>query len=116
MSRVGPDSLSSGDDLGVALDAAHAAATAAEKAFAEISRIADARTRARARAKPVPEPSARLSRQRALDAARSGLASLRLALEADPSNPSLKRAIEEAERAVTQLEHGLAADRPPSAR
>jgi hypothetical protein len=103
-----------GDDLDVALDAARATATAAEKVLAELSRIAQARTQVRG--KPAPEPPARLSRRRALDAARSGLASLRLALEADPSNPSLKRAIEEAEHAVTQLEHGLAPDRPPSAR
>ncbi len=91
-----------------------AAARAANKAVAEISRLAQARRQVRG--KPSPEPPARLSRRRALDAARSGLASLRLALEADPSNRSLKRAIEEAEDAVTQLEHGLAPDRPPSAR
>jgi hypothetical protein len=113
-SRVVPDSAPMGDDLDVALDAARAAATAAEKTLAELSRIAQ--TRARVRAKPVPGPSGRLSRQRALDAARSGLASLRLALEADPSNASLKRAIEEAEHAVAELERGLAPNRSPSAR
>jgi Planctomycete cytochrome C/WD domain, G-beta repeat len=113
-SRTVPDSPAVGDDLDVALDAARAAATAAERALAELSRVAQARTRVRG--KPLAEPPARLSRRRALDAARNGLAALRLALEADPSNPSLKRAIEEAEHAVTQLEHELARDRPPSAR
>jgi hypothetical protein len=113
-SRAVPDSPPTGDDLDVALASARAAATAAEKAVAEISRIAMARSRAGGT--PAPGRDARLSRQRALDAARSGLASLRLALEADPSNVSLQRAIEEAERAVTQLEHGLAPVRPPSAR
>jgi hypothetical protein len=113
-SRAAPDSPPMGDDLDVALDAARATATAAEKVLAELTRIAQARSQVRGQ--PAPEPPAHLSRRRALDAARSGLASLRLALEADPSNPSLKRATEEAEHAVTQLEHGLAPDRPSSAR
>jgi hypothetical protein len=46
----------------------------------------------------------------------SGLASLRLALEADPSNSSLKHAVEETERAVTQLEKELGPERLPSIR
>lgn len=114
LSRAVPDSPPIGDDLDVALDAARKAATAAEKAVAEISRIAQARSRARGTS--APEPPSRPSRRQALDAARSGLASLRIALEADASNPSLKRAVEVTEHAVTELEHGLASDTPSPTR
>jgi WD40 repeat protein len=100
-----PDSISTRDDLDVALYSARAAAVAAEKTVTELSRIAQARSRASSEAGP--DASARRSQLEARDAASRGLASLRAALSADPDNLPLKRAILETEQAVQQLERRI---------
>jgi hypothetical protein len=110
--RRTPDSAPNGDGLDLALSSARAAVAAAEKTVADLSRIA--RARARAKQGPGREEESRISALEALDAANLGLKSLRAALAADPDNISLKRAIQEADKAVGQLEERLGRERPTS--
>ena len=113
-SRRIPDAPPLRDDLDAALAAARAAAAAAERTVAELSRVARARSRPRSGAGQL-EP-ARHSHLEARDAANRGLESLRTALAAAPDNPALKRAISEAEQAVRELEGELAKDHSSTGR
>jgi hypothetical protein len=100
------------DDLDAAIASARTAAAAAEKALADLSRLA----RSRAVARPGRESRSGHSVAEALEAANAGLASLRAALANDPDNETLTRAITEAERAVRDLERKRNDRRPASSR
>jgi WD domain, G-beta repeat len=104
-----------GDDLDAALASARAAAVAAEKTVADLSRLA--RSRSRTTDSTDPRNAAPSSVLEALDAARAGLTSLRAALAADPGDAAMARAVAETERAVRLLEEKrdrmrTAAERP----
>jgi hypothetical protein len=101
------------DDLDAAIASARAAAAAAQKTLADLSRL----SRSRAGSTTGRDRRSTPSVLEALDAANTGLASLRAALAHDPDNEALSRAIAEAERAVRRLEQkrgdrGSASSRP----
>jgi hypothetical protein len=90
------------EDLQTALDAARAAASAAERTVATLSRLAPAQTRLHGEAVsrgPVSTPAID-----PLAAATSALASIQAALDAEPGDPALTRAFEETKRAVQLLQ------------
>ena len=91
------------DDLDVALDAARQAAAAADRALAQLYRMAQSRGRPSSRAITPANAAARISES--LSAAHLALTSLRAAQAADPGNAALYRAINETRQAIGLLEH-----------
>jgi hypothetical protein len=104
------------DDLDAALDSAREAAAAAQRTFDRLAVLARSRGRLPA-VRPSPDRRAP-SADDALDAARAASTYLRTALDADPDNTPLARAVVETDRAVKLLEakkgnHGTRRASPP---
>ena len=95
-------SAAGGDDLDAALDAARQTATAADRALAHLSRLAQLRGRASSRGPAPSSASARIAES--LGAAQTALTSLRAAQAADPDNSALDRAVKETRQAIGLLE------------